>query len=249
MDQIIGSLIVRLDAVDSTNNYANGMTSRGGVKEGTVFLAYEQTGGRGQRTNKWESLAGENLTFSIVLEPFFLPVVDQFMLSKVVTLGIYSAVKKHVVDLKVKWPNDIYVGRKKLAGILIENSIMNGLLKYSVVGIGLNVNQIEFLSDAPNPVSLKMLTKNHFDCDIVLENILKGIDSYYKLLKSSYFDLINKEFESVLFQRNELCKYKSGDEVFDGTIRGVNQIGQLLIEKANGQLLSFHFKEVEFILD
>jgi len=102
--------------------------------EGTVFLAYEQTSGRGQLKNSWESSPGENLLFSIVLYPGFLEIRRQFMLSKVVTLGIYKAIHKYVDNLRIKWPNDIYSGNQKLGGILIENSIMSGLLKSSVVG-------------------------------------------------------------------------------------------------------------------
>jgi len=249
MDQIIGNLIVRLDEVDSTNNYANRQIRESSVPEGTVFLAYDQTAGRGQQKNTWESAPGENLVFSIVLVPEFLEIRDQFMLSKVVILGIYSALNKRVVDLKIKWPNDIYAGNKKLGGILIENSIMNGLLKNSVVGIGINVNQEVFHSDAPNPVSLKMLTKEHFNCDFVLNEILSGIDRYYKLLQKGEFGSINRKFESVLFRINEIHSYRTDNEVFRGAILGVNEIGQLVIRKIDGQLFEFHFKEVEFLID
>lgn len=249
MDQIIGNLIVRLDEVDSTNNYANRQIRESSVHEGTVFLAYDQTAGRGQQKNTWESAPGENLVFSIVLAPEFLEIRDQFMLSKVVTLGIYSALNKYVVDLKIKWPNDIYAGNKKLGGILIENSIMNGLLRKSVIGVGINVNQEVFYSNAPNPVSLKMLTKEHWDCDLVLSEILSGIDWYYKLLKNKEFVGINREFESVLFRMNEIHSYRTDDDEFQGEILGVNGIGQLIIRKTDGQLLEFHFKEVEFLID
>lgn len=249
MDQIIGNLIVRLDEVDSTNNYANRQIRERSVSEGTVFLAYDQTAGRGQQKNSWESAPGENLVFSIVLAPEFLEIRDQFMLSKVVTLGIYSALNKYVVELKIKWPNDIYAGNKKLGGILIENSIMNGLLRNSIVGIGINVNQEVFYSNAPNPVSLKMLTKEHFDCDSVLNEILSGVDRYYKLLQNEEFAIVNREFESVLFRINQMHSYRTDNEVFQGEILGVNEIGQLIIRKADGQVLEFHFKEVEFLID
>ena len=247
MYQIIGNLIVRLDEVDSTNNYANRQIRENAPEEGTVFLALDQTAGRGQQKNTWESAPGENLVFSIVLVPEFLEIRDQFMLSKVVSLGIYNALNKYVSDLKIKWPNDIYVGNKKLGGILIENSIMNASLKNSVVGIGINVNQEVFKSDAPNPVSLKMLTKEHFNCDAVLAEILSGINSYYNLLRQGRFETIDREFESVLFRLNEIHSYKANNEVFEGRIRGVNKIGQLIIQKESGQILEFHFKEVEFL--
>jgi BirA family biotin operon repressor/biotin-[acetyl-CoA-carboxylase] ligase len=247
MDQIIGNLIVRLDVTDSTNNYANRQIREIGLSEGTVFLAYEQTSGRGQQKNVWESEPGQNLLFSIVLHPDFLEIRRQFMLSKVVTLGIYKALNKYVDSLKIKWPNDIYAGNQKLGGILIENSIMSGLLKSSVVGIGLNINQTVFYSDAPNPVSLQLLTNQHYECEIILSEILSGINWYYALLRNGQEDVIDQEFISVLYRLNERYFYKAEDEIFEGEIIGVNEIGQLLIRNNDGEVLEFHFKEVEFL--
>jgi BirA family transcriptional regulator, biotin operon repressor / biotin---[acetyl-CoA-carboxylase] ligase len=246
MDQIIGNLIVRLEVTDSTNNYANRQIRENAIPEGTVFLAYEQTTGRGQLKNVWESEPGQNLLFSIVLFPGFLEIRQQFMLSKVVTLGIYKALSKYVDSLKIKWPNDIYAGNQKLGGILIENSIMNGLLKSSVVGIGLNVNQTVFYSDAPNPVSLQLLTNQHYDCAVILTEILSGIDGYYSLLRQGEEEAIDQEFTSVLYRLNEKHYYKAEGEFFEGEIIGVNEIGQLLIRTDDGKVRGFHFKEVEF---
>lgn len=247
MDQIIGNSIVRLKATDSTNNYANRQIKENELPEGTVFLAYEQTAGRGQLENVWESEPGQNLIFSFVLYPDFLEIRRQFMLAKVVTLGIYKALNKYVDSLKIKWPNDIYAGNQKLGGILIENSIMNGLLKNAVVGIGLNVNQTVFYSDAPNPVSLRMLTNQHYDCETILSEILSGINWYYALLCEGEEEVIDQDFKSVLYRLNEKHYYKAEDEIFEGEILGVNEIGQLLIRKPDGKVLDFNFKEVEFL--
>jgi len=247
MDQIIGSSIVRLQKTDSTNNYANSQIGTNELPEGTVFLAYEQTAGRGQLKNIWESDQGENLTFSIVLFPEFLEIRRQFMLSKAITLGIYSAMHKYIDSLKIKWPNDIYAGNKKLGGILIENSIMYGLLQSAVVGIGLNVNQNKFRSNAPNPVSMLQLTNQHYDCEIILAEVLSGIDFYYHLLRSGEEDKIDQEFLSVLYRLNEKHYFRSAEEEFEGEIIGVNEIGQLLIKKLDGKIFDFHFKEVEFL--
>lgn len=247
MDQIIGKHIIRLQKTDSTNNYANSQLKVNELNDGTVFLAYEQSSGRGQMKNIWESEPGKNLTFSIVVFPHFLDIRRQFLLSKVVTLGIYKALFKYVDNLHIKWPNDIYAGNKKLGGILIENSIMNSLIKSSVIGIGINVNQTVFLSNAPNPVSLKTLTNQQYDCELVLSEILTGIDFYYSLLKEGEEDLIDQEFISVLYLRNEKHWFLAEQEMFEGEIVGVNEIGQLLIRKDNGEILDFHFKEVEFL--
>jgi len=247
MDKSIGNTIVRLQETKSTNNYANTQIRENVVLEGTVFLTYEQTAGRGQLSNFWESEAGKNLTFSLVLYPDFLEIRRQFMLSKVVTLGVYTALHKYVDHLKIKWPNDIYAGNRKLGGILIENSIMYGLLKSSVVGIGLNVNQSVFHSTAPNPVSLQILTNQHYDTDCILTEVLTAINYYYMLLREGEDEKIDQEFISVLYRLNEKHLFKAEDEVFSGEIIGVNEIGQLLVRKENGKIMDFHFKEVEFL--
>lgn len=241
--------MVYIQSTDSTNNYANQQIRLGGLPEGTVFLTYDQSAGRGQLKNTWESEPGKNLTFSMVLFPDFLEIRRQFMLSKVVVLGIYTALNKYVDQLKVKWPNDIYVGNRKLGGILIENSIMNGLIKSSVVGIGLNVNQTVFRSDAPNPVSLQLLTNQHFDCEVVLAEVLSGINSYYELLRQEENDKIDRDYVSALYRLNEKHVFRAQGEDFTGEIVGVNEIGQLQIRKDNGEILEFHFKEVEFLIE
>ena len=247
MKQIIGNSIVRLKLIDSTNNYANSQIREKELVEGTVFLAYEQTSGRGQIKNSWESEPGENLLFSIVLYPCFLEIRRQFMLSKVVTLGIYQAIYMYVDDLKIKWPNDIYSGNQKLGGILIENSIMSGILKSSVIGIGLNVNQTVFHSNAPNPVSLRTLTNQHYECERILTEVLSGIDDYYALFRNGEEEKIDQKFISVLYRLNERHSFRAEKEDFEGEIIGVNEIGQLMIRKSDGTTLQFHFKEVEFL--
>ena len=247
MDQIIGNLIVRLEVIDSTNNYAKQQIRENDLAEGTVFLTYEQTLGRGQQQNVWESEARQNLLFSIVLCPDFIEMRRQFQLSKVVSLGIYDAINKYVSGVKIKWPNDIYVGDRKLCGILIENSVMNGVLNNSIVGIGLNINQTVFRSDAPNPVSLKMLTNQHYDCEVILTEVLSEIDKYYCMLRDGQDEWIDREFLTALYRLNEMHLYRSEDGLFEGQIIGVNEIGQLLIRKKDGKMLEFHFKEVEFL--
>lgn len=247
MDQIIGNLIVRLEVIDSTNNYAKQQIMENELAEGTVFLTYEQTSGRGQQKNAWESEPRQNLLFSIVLCPDFIEMRRQFQLSKVISLGIYSAINKYVSGVKIKWPNDIYVGDRKLCGILIENSVMNGVLNNSIVGIGLNINQTVFRSDAPNPVSLKMLTNQHYDCEVILTEVLSEIDKYYCMLRDGQDEWIDREFLTALYRLNEMHLYKSEDGLFEGQIIGVNEIGQLLIRKKDGKVLEFHFKEVEFL--
>jgi len=249
MNQIVGNKIIRILSTKSTNNYANHQIRQGEVIEGTVFLTYNQQAGRGQQNNTWESEPGKNLSFSVVLCPVFLDIRRQFMLSKVVSLGIYVAVNKYVECLSIKWPNDIYVGNRKLGGILIENSVMNGSINNSIIGIGLNINQTDFKSSAPNPVSLQMLTNKHYDCEDILTEVLSEIDYYYRVLKMGDEERIDSEFISVMYRLNEKQLFGSENHDFFGEIVGVNEIGQLQIRRENGSISEFHFKEVEFVIN
>ncbi len=248
MDIKIENNIVVLQETDSTNNYANCQLAEFEVQEGAVFLAYSQKNGRGQANSQWESEAGKNLTLSLVLKPGFLEISDQFMISKVVTLGIHSGLKNYVDELKIKWPNDIYAGDRKLGGILIENSIMSGKITNSVIGIGLNINQEKFLSNAPNPVSLKQLTGRDFDLMPLLQQIIENIISFYDLLKNGNFEVINKLFHENMYRFGGKHRYSANNTEFIGKITGVNEIGQLLILDQHKKFRQFHFKEVEFIL-
>ena len=152
--------IIRLDNVDSTNTYLSGIASNS--PHGTCVLADRQSAGRGQRGNTWESEPGKNLTFSVLLRPDGLHASQQFRISQAVSLAITDTLDGFLpegIEAKVKWPNDIYVGNRKICGILIENTLCGAAIQHSIIGIGLNINQRDFLSDAPNPVSLYQLTR------------------------------------------------------------------------------------------
>jgi len=245
---VIGQTIVLLEQVGSTNNYATSQVRENEVKEGTVFLAVSQTQGRGQQTNSWESADGKNLTLSIVLKPYFLEIKDQFMLSKAVCLGIEAFLSRFVAGVTIKWPNDIYVNDRKICGILIENAIMGGRFSSSVIGIGLNINQAAFYSNAPNPVSLTQLTGQTYDLDELLNNLLENIDEQYVRLQSGDAAGINREFAGKLFWLDEWHYFKDEECRYKGRILGVNEIGQLRVENEAGTIKEYHFKEVEYQL-
>ena len=247
MSGTIGHAIIRIERTESTNNYATSQVRVNEVKAGTVFLAYSQTSGRGQLNNQWESEAGKNLTFSIFLKPYFLHIRKQFLLSKVVCLGIEAFLSEFVDQVKIKWPNDIYVGDQKICGILIENAVMNANIKHSVVGIGLNINQSGFFSDAPNPISLKMITGTEYDLDEMLSELLKQIDHFYQELAIGKYDEIDKLFHERLYRLNEWRTYKDETHEYQGKIVGVNEIGQLKIQEKEGELHEYHFKEVAYL--
>ncbi|MDP4183883.1 MAG: biotin--[acetyl-CoA-carboxylase] ligase [Bacteroidota bacterium] len=244
----IGFPIIMLGSIDSTNNYANRQIAEHEVVEGTVFLAEYQTTGKGQQYNSWESERGKNLTFSLVLYPDFVEIMKQFMISKVVTLGISDfLIKNGIKEVAIKWPNDIYVGDKKIAGILIENTIQGPVLAASVIGIGLNVNQEIFISPAPNPVSMKMLTGLAYDLEESLDQLLKSIMNWYNVLQSNGQKVIDEAFESRMYRYGTWSGYHCETGYFEGKILGVDEIGRLLIEDRDEKLRTFHFKEVAFI--
>ncbi len=246
---IVGQTIIELKSVGSTNNYASGQLRENEVEEGTVFLAVNQISGRGQQQNKWESEGEKNLTFSIVLFPDFLEVHDQFLLSKVVCLGLAAFLDQYLDEVSIKWPNDIYVGERKICGILIENAIMGSRISSSVIGVGLNVNQEAFHSDAPNPVSMVQLAGRTFDLNQVLESLLEKIDWFYCRLIDGDHGLINELFVQNLFRKDSWHLYRDDSSTYEGRILGVNEIGQLRIEERDGRINEYHFKEVSYLLD
>lgn len=245
----IGSNVVKLQVVQSTNNYASQAVMTKRPEEGTVYVAGKQLEGRGQLKNTWESEGGKNLTLSMVLYPEFVAIQDQFIISKAISLGVADFLRQFVSDVHIKWPNDIYVGDKKIAGILIENSLRQGLIASCIVGLGLNVNQEEFVSDAPNPVSLRQLTSRDYDLDDCLNKLSASLDRRYSRLKEGEWEQIDCDYHEVLYRCNQWHSFRDGDGVFEGKILGVDEIGRLVIEKLTSGLRHYHFKEVEFIVN
>lgn len=247
MAEIIGIKIIKLDEIDSTNNYTSKLLANSNVIEGTVVVAKVQSSGRGQLSNQWESEYGKNILASFVFYPKFLPVQQQFLLSKVIALGVRDLLTLFVDKVKVKWPNDIYIDNKKVAGILIENSIMGHTLESSIAGVGININQTVFLSDAPNPVSLIYSLKKELDCDELLLVLCECIDKWYSLLSQGNVKMINENYHDSLYQRGIVSTYRDKNGEYEGMIEGVNAIGQLQIKPLSAPLKTYHFKEVEFL--
>lgn len=238
-------MIYHLDTVGSTNDVARGTE----YHDGDIVWADFQTAGRGQRGHSWESRAGENLTFSVVLEPHFLPVAEQFMLLEAVALSLYDFFAELGVDTKIKWTNDIYVGDRKAVGILIEHSYSGGKLSRTIVGIGINVNQREFSADIPNPVSLALLTDKNYDREELLKQFEKCLYHRYSQLQNGEWDRLQTDYHSVLYRRDERHTYALADGTrFEGVIRGVKPAGDLIVEWEDGKQRSYLFKEIEFVL-
>jgi BirA family biotin operon repressor/biotin-[acetyl-CoA-carboxylase] ligase len=245
----VGQNLVTIKQVDSTNSFLKNLLSNSKpVPEGTVIMAEEQYAGRGQQQNTWHSEPGKNLTFSLLLKPHFLSVGDQFDLNRAVSLGVYDALQPILGDqLKIKWPNDIYYGDRKLGGMLIENTIQGLQLKDSVIGIGLNINQENFPSGASNATSVKQILQKDYDLTLLLSEICKYIEVYYLKLKAGQIDFVRNAYLSRLYWLNEVKNFESNDGVFNGTVKNVLPNGLLVIEDTNGRQLEFNLKELKFL--
>lgn len=250
-----GSQIIQLPSVDSTNNYALQLLKDGNCFEGTVVWALKQTEGRGQRGKSWQATENEALTFSVIYTPVFLAVTCQFRLSMAVSLAVvdylrnlFESQNADASPLKVKWPNDIYIGDKKVAGILIENAVQQGNLSSSIIGIGLNVNQIDFPSDLPNPTSLKIALGNTFELKEVLGSLCKNIEARYLQLKSSQWQKLENDYQSRLYKLNESTQFIYKGDKISATIKGVNSDGILLLETPNGESLQCNMNDVSMVI-
>lgn len=229
----------------STNALCWEMNREKELPEGFIVYTDFQTAGKGQPGNSWESEPGKNLLFSIVLHPLHVPMDELFLISKLVNIAIKRTLDDYVTDVTVKWPNDIYWKDRKLAGILIENSLQGNKIKNVVVGIGLNVNQKTFRSDAPNPVSLLQINDKSLSREKLLLQIRKNIMELYTEFDK---DKINSEYEEGLYRKNGFHTYRTEEEIFQAKIIKVNPDGQLELEKENGERKGFYFKEVQFVI-
>lgn len=240
-----GTVVEVFDEATSTNDVIRGEK----YPEGSVVVAERQTAGRGQRGNSWASEAGSNLTFSVLLEPEGLPAQQQFYISKIVTLALTDALTPEGIDTKIKWPNDIYAGDQKIAGILIENDLSGSSIKRSVIGIGLNVNQTEFHPSLPNPTSARQLTGKEHDRGVLLRNIYETLIDYYGMLAEGRFEEIDKLYAERLYRFGVPARYSEpGGYTYTGTITGVEPNGELAIAGEKGNIKKYLFKEVEFII-
>ena len=239
--------IIRVNQLNSTNSYALQLLKDTNPSGGTVVMALNQTEGRGQQANSWESKDGKNLTISLILRPDFILAQDQFQISMLISLGVSDYLKTYIKEVSIKWPNDIYVGSKKIAGILIEQSIMGDHVSHSVCGIGLNINQDKFISDAPNPISLNIITNEIYDLEKELTKLLASIENRYLQAKNGKSQQLEKDYLNTLYWMNEEHTFLDEDGEFTGKIIGISEFGQLLIKDEDKDIRTFNFKEVSFI--
>jgi BirA family biotin operon repressor/biotin-[acetyl-CoA-carboxylase] ligase len=247
---LIGSRIIKIAEVDSTNRYLVDLLNDRPLEEGTVVVAQNQFAGKGQGDHKWESEPGKNLTFSFVVYPGFLDISRQFMLNKIISLAIKDFIVEELTAEKVsiKWMNDVYVDDNKIAGMLINNAIQGYNFKYSVIGIGININQEIFRSDAPNPVSLKALTNKEYNLEKSLKKLFYHLNNRYLQLRESQFKTIDSHYVSSLYKYNSFHPYIYQNEKIIAKITGVDAFGRLKMLTEKNQELSCEQGDVSFVI-
>lgn len=247
MDQIFQApRIIELTSTDSTNNYAANLLKQGKEAEGTAILSYYQTKGRGQRGAYWESAKGQNLTFSIILYPNFIPLKNQFTLHKIVAVSIVDFLQEQTRSkVRIKWPNDILVNQHKVSGVLIENSLSNNIIEHSIIGIGLNLNQRNF--ENPKATSLRAITGNRFDILSTCREICSRILRNYYMLNQNGSENIDASYLNLLFGLGEERLYRYRGEEIYAKIKGLNEAGKLILTDDKSNLIQCDLREIEFI--
>ncbi|MDR2085613.1 MAG: biotin--[acetyl-CoA-carboxylase] ligase [Dysgonamonadaceae bacterium] len=238
--------IIKVDTCRSTNGLLKEWATQQSLEEGSILVCKEQTAGRGQAGASWESESGKNLTFSLIFYPEFLAIKNHFLLSKSIALGVKTVLDDYTGNISIKWPNDIYYKDKKIAGILIENNIMGEVIVQSVAGIGVNINQEIFRSDAPNPVSLKQITGKETDLAMLLEQIAGSILSFYKMLQEIETELITLLYHQALYRKEGFFPYKDANGIFYARIESVENDGFIHLINKEGEKRRYAFKEVSF---
>ena len=241
--------IIRLMETASTNQFLkekNLTTSTEGSI--TVIVADYQTAGKGQGTNTWESESGKNLLFSILVHPTTLPIERQYILSEAAALSYKEVLDAYTEDISVKWPNDIYWQDRKISGTLIETSLSKGAIKDFIIGTGININQREFHSDAPNPVSLCQITGRETPLEEVLNKVVESFEEYYQMVIDGAYDTISKRYHEALYRKEGLFPYRDRKGEFTASIDHVKDNGHLVLKDADGNTREYAFKDVEFVM-
>lgn len=247
-----GFEILIFDELQSTNDFLRDRILSGADIIDTVVVARHQTAGKGMGENRWESQRGKNLLFSIALNVSFLKAEEQFKISQAVAVAILNVISLKLLtpsNSLIKWPNDIYVGQKKLAGMLIQNTISGMMMQTSIIGIGLNVNQMKFSDDVPNPVSLKMLTGIDFDLDLLLKELIVNIKTAVESLRTeSGKASVDEMYKDNLFRFGRWADYKIENKIKTLKINGYDKYGRLCLCDKNGHDFVCDIKEIKFIM-
>lgn len=237
------------DRLTSTNARAQEMLQNQEASGNFWLRAGDQFAGKGHGSNIWLSQPGMNLTGSLVIYPENLKAADQFTLSVLISLGLTAFLDLFTEYITIKWPNDVYYQDQKIAGILIENAIVGDRIKYTVIGVGININQLEFPKALPNPTSLKKITGIDYDLEELEDLLLTSLQSQLDFLQTGVFDEVSATYLQRLYRYKSYAPFREpGKPWFNARIIGIESDGHLVLEDEGGVLKSYGFKEVEFIL-
>jgi BirA family transcriptional regulator, biotin operon repressor / biotin---[acetyl-CoA-carboxylase] ligase len=243
----VGKNIIHLEDVDSTNSFALDLISKTNPLEGTCIIADYQSGGRGQIGRSWHSERAQNLLMSFVLYPLPILIEDQFALNMMTSLAVVDTLTNVGLEAKIKWPNDVYIGHQKICGILIQNVLRGDQIKASVVGIGLNVNQIEFPDVLPNPASIATYLRRSLDRMQVYNFLCERLEIYYLASCRQEYMTMMQAYSQRLYRINVEASFTSTNQgTFTGQIKGVDKDGRLRVSDESGQILSFAHGEIKF---
>ncbi|MDD4604319.1 MAG: biotin--[acetyl-CoA-carboxylase] ligase [Bacteroidales bacterium] len=261
---MIGKRIFEITRIDSTNTYAQQIDAKQPLEDGTVIWAREQYAGRGQQDHVWQSEPGKNLTFTVVLKPHFLEPQCQFLLNKAISLGILDFIQASIspecnprlvpgnqtanLKCKIKWPNDILYGDLKMAGILIETKVMGLVFDTAFIGIGININQTHFVHNLPNAISLIQVMRREIGLKEALVKVCQYMDLRYMSLKNLKIEQLNDDYHHHLLGVEEWRDYTREKKTIKGMITGVDDFGRLMVKHPQGDTISYHHKEIEYIL-
>lgn len=238
--------IRKLSAISSTNDYLKELYAKKDLDDFTVISTDYQTSGKGQGVNKWTSKKGKNLLFSVLVKNKSLEISNIPFLNFSISVAIYQVLKQYLSQVEIKWPNDIMAGNKKICGVLIENVIRKSVVNHSIIGIGLNVNQISFPENLPNASSLSILLSKEIDLDLLLKELIFSIQKQISILEEKQFSILKNTYEEVLYKKGTPSMFKSKrGKIFMGKIIGVSDAGLLQIELENGIITEFANKEVK----
>lgn len=241
----LGKDVLFLPECHSTNDKAIELIRSGKAKEGSIIICENQIRGKGQRGNTWESQAGQNLTYSLVLSPDFMDISEQFHLNMMISNCIRRLFQDYLPDIKVKWPNDLVVpGRGKIGGVLIENIVNSTSWEYAVVGIGLNINQRYF--ETTNATSLSLLTAGQFDLEELFRLLITSIEQGYISLKKGRAEQIKYDYLHHLFLKDQWAIFMEKSDEIEGKIVGVSKAGKLQMILRDGSERFFDLKEIAF---
>jgi BirA family transcriptional regulator, biotin operon repressor / biotin---[acetyl-CoA-carboxylase] ligase len=246
--EFVGKVRHTFTELESTQVFAQELLAQSRPEEGVLVVAAYQKTGKGLLRNRWESEPGKNLLFSLILYPTFLPLKRSFLLSQALALGVRDWIGEKIgPDVWVKWPNDIYAGDKKVAGMLIQNALLGAAIQSSIAGIGINVNQRDFPPGLPNPASLFTESGRLFGLETSLNELCASLERWYLRLKKGEFDAIQAAYLHHLYGFGQQRAFARPDGAqFEGIIAGVGENGYLLVD-TGGQTEAFEVKEIKFI--